>query len=167
MATNGIKVNMTPSPSRGLHPHGGYRGVGSKRHEGGRDSGGSPCDAFRPAERQRRVIARDGIAYREGLRCEHGHAAQDAGLVRCFANAGSRKRDRRPALRARLALDATRDPSFCFLPLLLHSFPAHRPAPAGEAAPQSRNLARTSLPPVIPDPIGDPGSLFCLSLLQL
>ena len=93
MTTNGIKVNMTPS-----HPGDFIRTeiieeFGSERDQGGQDSGGSAGDAFRLAERQRRVIAEDGATHREGFCREHGHAAADAGLVRRHTDARPVRRD--------------------------------------------------------------------------
>ena len=38
-------------------------------------------------------IAGDGPSHREGLRREHGHVVEDAGVVRRYANACSRRRD--------------------------------------------------------------------------
>ena len=81
MATDGIKVNMTPS-----HPGDFIRTevieeLGLNVTKAAKILGVRRGDAFGPVERQRRAIAGDGAAHREGLCREHGHVAADAGLV--------------------------------------------------------------------------------------
>ena len=102
MATNGIKVNMTPS-----HPGDFIRTevVGELGLTVTKTAEilGAPGDAFGPAERQRFAVAGDGLAHREGFWNEHGHDAADAGLARCLANARPRRRDQRTALPAGLS----------------------------------------------------------------
>ena len=81
MATDEIKVNMTPS-----HPGEFVRmeiiaELGLNVTQAAEILGVSAGNAFRPTERQRRAVGGDGVADREGVWREYGYAAADAGVV--------------------------------------------------------------------------------------
>ena len=81
MATDGIKVNMTPSHPGDFIRTEIIKEPRSECDKSSRDSRNSAGNAFGLAVRQRRAITRDGTAHRKGIRRGHGHAAEDAGLV--------------------------------------------------------------------------------------